>query len=118
MKNWSQRKTFIVYLTFWFLINLLQAIFTEITNDEAYYGLYGKYLSWGYFDHPPMIALMTRVSSILFSGNLSIRFMTVLLQIGTLLLTWKLLETTQLSKAKVINFFIIAASLVMFSAYG
>jgi len=118
MKNWSQRKAFFLFLISWFLINLLQAIFTEITNDEAYYGLYGKYLSWGYFDHPPMVAIMTRISSLLFTGNLSIRFMTVLLQIGTLLLTWKLLESNQLSIDKVINFFIIAASLVMFSAYG
>lgn len=118
MKNWSQRQLFFLFLIIWILINLLQAIFTEITNDEAYYGLYGKYLSWGYFDHPPMVALLTRISSLLFTGNLGIRFMTVILQIGTLVLTWKLLETTQLSNTKVINFFLIAASLVMFSAYG
>jgi 4-amino-4-deoxy-L-arabinose transferase-like glycosyltransferase len=118
MKKWNQRKVFILFLTLWFLLNLLQAIFTEITSDEAYYGLYGKYLSWGYFDHPPMVALLTHLSAILFSGNLGIRFMTVLLQIGTLLFTWKLLDPKQLSKPKTINFFIIAASLVMFSAYG
>lgn len=118
MKNFSQRQMFFLFLIFWFLINLLQAIFTEINNDEAYYGLYGKYLSWGYFDHPPTIAIMTRISSLLFSGNLGIRFVTVLLQIGTLLITWKLLENTQLSNTKVINFFLIAASMVMFSAYG
>jgi hypothetical protein len=29
--------------------------------DEAYYYLYSRYLSWSYFDHPPMVALTTGV---------------------------------------------------------
>ena len=51
----------------WFLINLLQGIFTEIQEDEAYYALFGEHLAWGYYDHPPMVALMTFLSSVLFS---------------------------------------------------
>ncbi|MGB3312417.1 MAG: glycosyltransferase family 39 protein [Nodosilinea sp.] len=29
--------------------------------DEAYYYLYSRYLSWSYFDHPPIVALTTGV---------------------------------------------------------
>ena len=27
----------------------------ELTNDEAQYALYGYYLDWSYFDHPPLV---------------------------------------------------------------
>lgn len=118
MKNWSTKKTFIAFLISWFVINILQAVFTEITSDEAYYTLYGKHLSWGYFDHPPMVGLITHISSLLFSGNLGVRFITVVLQLGTLLFTWQLLDNKDKSTTKVSYFFLIAGSICMFSVYG
>ena len=45
------------FICIWFIVNLLQGIFTEIQEDEAYYALYGEHLAWGYFDHPPMVGL-------------------------------------------------------------
>ena len=113
-----QKNLLFVLLFVWFLVNLLQSIFTEILSDEAYYGLYGKYLEWGYFDHPPMVALLVKISSLFFKGNLGIRLMTVLLQIATLLFTWKIIDDKQPDSDKVYSFFIIAASICMFSAYG
>jgi hypothetical protein len=38
-----------------------------ITN-EAYYYLYARHLDWGYFDHPPMVALVSRVGMALLGG--------------------------------------------------
>ena len=64
-------------LFIWFVINLLQGIFTVIQEDEAYYHLWGEHLAWGYFDHPPMVALMIFLSSKLFSGTLGVRFLTI-----------------------------------------
>ena len=75
-------KTFLILLAAWFIINMIQAICMEIMSDEAYYGLYAANLDWGYYDHPPMVALLIRISSFIFSGNLSIRFMTVILQVA------------------------------------
>ena len=80
--------------------------------------MYGKYLAWGYFDHPPMVALLIKLSSLLFTGNLGIRLMTVFLQLATLILVWKIIEVKQKGAEQVILFFIIADSLVMFTAYG
>jgi len=109
---------FNLLLACWFVVNLLQALFTGMSNDEAYYALWGKHLAWGYFDHPPMVAVFNFLSSLLFDGNLGVRFMTVIAQIGTLLLTWKILEEKQADCKSVGTFFILAASLVMFSALG
>ncbi|MBU3713357.1 MAG: glycosyltransferase family 39 protein, partial [Ferruginibacter sp.] len=105
-------------LSCWFAINLLQAIFTEINADEAYYVLYGQNLDWGYFDHPPSVGVMTHLSALFFKHNLGARFFTVLLQPLTLFITWKLIPESEAKKNKIIYFFVIAASLVMFSAYG
>ena len=77
-------------LFIWFIVNLLQGIFTEIHEDEAYYALFGEHLAWGYFDHPPMVALMTFLSSQLFSGTLGVRFCTIIASCLSLFVIWEL----------------------------
>ncbi len=116
--KWDNRKLFISLLALWFIVNIIQSLLTEVISDEAYYFLYGKFLAWGYYDHPPMVALMIRLSSILFDGNLGIRFMTVFLQLGTLLLTWEVIEESKYERSGVLYFFLISASMTMFTAYG
>jgi hypothetical protein len=123
----------------WYVINLLQGIFTEIQEDEAYYALYGEHLAWGYFDHPPMVGLMTFLSSIFFSGSLGVRFFTIITSCLSLWVMWEIAtysspidssHPTYLSrndmgetdsKLSTLNsklFFIIAFSIVMFNIYG
>ena len=109
----------------WFVINLLQGIFTEIQEDEAYYALYGEHLAWGYYDHPPMVGLMSFLSSIFFSGSLGVRFFTIITSCLSLWVMWKLSTfNSQLptnSKLSTLNsqlFLIISCSIVMFNIYG
>jgi Dolichyl-phosphate-mannose-protein mannosyltransferase len=35
----------------------------ELGNDEVYYQAYAQHLQWNYFDHPPMVALLIRLST-------------------------------------------------------
>ena len=120
----------------WFVINLLQGIFTEIQEDEAYYALYGEHLAWGYFDHPPMVGLMTFLSSIFFSGTLGVRFFTIIASCLSLWVMWKVTQVPELvegpsiiqeiadqvrndsMKKSPLLFFVIACSIVMFNIYG
>lgn len=37
------------------VLHLFVAILTPLTVDEAHYALYGQFLDWSYFDHPPLI---------------------------------------------------------------
>ncbi|HPM87106.1 MAG TPA: glycosyltransferase family 39 protein [Bacteroidales bacterium] len=117
-RSGNYKKTFLLFLLIWLIVNLIQAVFTEVLSDEAYYGLFGKYLDWGYYDHPPMVALMTRISSLFFSGNLGIRFMTIILQLGTIILIWKTAGFNKPGRTNVETFFIIAGSISLFSVYG
>ena len=102
----------------WFVINLLQGVFTEINEDEAYYVMYGEHLAWGYYDHPPMVGLMAFLSNILFSGTLGLRFCTVLISTLTLIVIWKTIRETAPDTKKVSLFLILAFSVVMLNVYG
>ncbi len=67
----------------WLLLLLLQAYNTELIADEAYYWMYSRRLAWGYFDHPPMIALLIRLGTTLLPGEIGVRLLPVLLSVGT-----------------------------------
>ncbi len=118
-KSLTAKKLFFIFSFLCLFINLLQSYYTEILGDEAYYYLYSKYLAWGYYDHPPMIAWLIGLSSIFFDGNLGVRFVTVFLQLATLGLIWLQLDKSkETEKQTVVHFFLISSSLVMFIVYG
>jgi 4-amino-4-deoxy-L-arabinose transferase-like glycosyltransferase len=41
----------------------------ELVFDEAYYALWARNLAWSYFDHPPMVALWIRFSTLCFGDH-------------------------------------------------
>ncbi|MBL4678703.1 MAG: glycosyltransferase family 39 protein, partial [Mucilaginibacter sp.] len=73
-------------------VNILQSWLSAFLNDEAYYWFYGQHLAWGYFDHPPLIALLTRVGSAILPGELGVRLFPCLMGSATFALTYKLIE--------------------------
>lgn len=79
-----------VFLLLWFILNLLQSFFTGLANDEAYYWMYSRQPAWGYFDHPPMVALLIRAGSFLLPDELGVRILFCLLGTLTLWLIWKI----------------------------
>lgn len=99
------------------VLNLLQAYFTELIYDEAYYWHYAQNMAWGYFDHPPMVALLVKISSFFFDGELGVRFMSCILSIGTLVILWLLVDNPK-KKNYVFPFFVFAFSLTLINAYG
>ena len=99
------------------VINLLQAYFTELIFDEAYYWYYSKNLDWGYFDHPPMVAGMIKASGFFFKGELGVRFMSCLLSVATLVILWATVDHPK-KKDYVLHFFVVAFSMSLLNAYG
>ena len=47
------------------LLRLLAAAWTPLTFDEAYYWMWSKHLAFGYYDHPPMVALVIRLGTMI-----------------------------------------------------
>lgn len=110
-------RLFLYFLVALLAINLLQAHFTELIFDEAYYWYYSQNIDWGYFDHPPMVAWMIKLSSFFFDGELGVRFMSCLLSVGTLIVLWNLIDNPK-KKDYVIHFFIVVFSMTLLNAYG
>lgn len=75
----------------WLIVNLVQAGFTELFDDEAYYWVYSKFLSWGYYDHPPMIALLIRIGYYFFHNEFGVRLLVVLLSTASLIIIYDLI---------------------------
>ena len=63
----------LLWLGVWWIANLVQAGFTELANDEAYYHMFAERLAWGYFDHPPVTALLVWAGERLFGGELGVQ---------------------------------------------
>ncbi|NTS42365.1 glycosyltransferase family 39 protein [Flavisolibacter sp. BT320] len=85
------QKPVYTFLLFWFLLNLLQVGLMELTSDEGYYWFYAQHLQWGYYDHPPMIALLIKAGTAILPGELGVRFFNVVLSTGGLALFFSLL---------------------------
>lgn len=92
LKPFLQKHHRPVFYISWFLLGLIQSIFTELQDDEAYYWVFSKYLDWGYFDHPPMIALLIKIGTSFLSGEVAVRIVPLLLNTATIFITEKLTE--------------------------
>lgn len=62
-----------------FAAEIITAANVDLMFDEAYYWTWSRHLSWGYFDHPPMVALWIWLSTTLFgSSELGLRALGVI----------------------------------------
>src|SRR6202045_1242889 len=61
-------------------LRLVAAAWTPLTFDEAYYWMWSKHLAPGYYDHPPMVALVIRLGTMIAGDTeLGVRLGSVLL---------------------------------------
>jgi hypothetical protein len=75
----------------WLALNLLQAAFTPLDADETYYWMYAGNLAWGYFDHPPAVAVLIALGKDWLPGALGLRFGHVLASTALMAGMWPLL---------------------------
>jgi len=85
-----------VLILLFFIFQILIATQFNLAHDEAYYWMFSKRLDWGYFDHPPLAALIIRIFSFLPHSEIGIRFGFVCLQIGTILVLLKTFDSKNL----------------------
>jgi hypothetical protein len=90
MKHFIRSNARPLFYATWAILGLLQATFTELQDDEAYYWVFSHYLDWGYFDHPPMTAVLIKWGTGLFGGQLGVRFFMLLVNTLTIYITEKL----------------------------
>jgi 4-amino-4-deoxy-L-arabinose transferase-like glycosyltransferase len=113
----NQQKLFYILIGLIALVNCLQAAFTELIYDEAYYWYFSSQLDWGYFDHPPMVAGMMALGNLVFKGTLAVRIIGVLMSVGTYILLWETIKDPR-KYSFVWSFIVLVFSMTLLNAYG
>src|ERR1700726_1385443 len=61
-------------------LRLVGATWTPLTFDEAYYWMWSRHLAFGYYDHPPGVALVIRLGTMIAGDTeLGVRLGSILL---------------------------------------
>ncbi len=113
MKEFLQKNHRLAFYGLWLLLGLIQAGLTELQDDEAYYWVYSQYLDWGYFDHPPMIAVLVKMGYAIFPNELGVRLFPLLLNILSLVIIETLID-----KKNPLLFYAIALSMAVIQVTG
>jgi len=62
------------------VLRLVAAALTPLTFDEAYYWMWSKHLAGGYYDHPPMVAVVIRLGTLIAGDTeFGVRLVSILL---------------------------------------
>src|ERR1700733_13981693 len=115
--NIRQRNNQIIgwFLLVWTALNIMQACTLELQGDEAYYWMYSRYLDWGYFDHPPMVALLIRIGDSIMHNELGLRLFTVLTSSASIWLLWLTLKQYAVDA---LAFVLVVSGVFIFHIYG
>lgn len=106
MVNALKKHHRLLFYSAWLIINIVQGGFTELFDDEAYYWIYSRFPEWGYFDHPPMVALLIKAGYAIVGNELGVRLFMILLNTATIFIVEQLTE-----KKNPILFYAIAVSI-------
>lgn len=113
--NVKNKNLFIFFLCLTFVINLAQSYFTGLHPDEAYYWVYSKFLDWGYFDHPPMVALFIKAGYSIFQNTLGVRLFTVISNLGAIILLYQIVKKYN---PNIPLFIVLISSVLLFHVYA
>jgi hypothetical protein len=82
----------------WIVISIIQAAYTELFNDEAYYWKFSQHPDLGYFDHPPIIGLLIRLGFLItgLQNEFSVRLLMIVMNAGTIYLIEKIVRPENL----------------------
>ncbi|MDB4926091.1 glycosyltransferase family 39 protein [Mucilaginibacter sp.] len=103
------------FLICWTVLNLIQAYTLELHADEAYYWVYSRFLDWGYFDHPPMVALFIRAGDSIMHNELGLRLITILTSSASIYILWLILKKYAVDAWA---FILVVSGTLIFHIYG
>lgn len=111
----SSEQILFIFLGIWTIFNIIQAGFVDVHADEAYYWVYSRFLDWGYFDHPPMVALFIKIGDALLPSTLGLRMLTVITSAISVYLLWQIVGR-YVQNIKL--FILLFSAIVLFHVYG
>jgi hypothetical protein len=114
-QNVNSKKLLYGFIAIVTVLNILQAYLTGLHPDEAYYWVYAQFLDWGYFDHPPFVALFIKAGISIVHNTLGLRLITVLSYATSIYLLWLIVKKYV---ANVLLFVLTISSILLFHVYS
>lgn len=99
------------------IVNIIQGSYTELLPDEAYYWVYSQYMNWGFFDHPPLVAVWVTISDFLFTEELGVRFFSAISFSLMMYLVWVTIDHPSKNKYSWL-FLLLFLSTALLNVYG
>ena len=115
--NFSYRRYAILILTVSALFATLYNAFLPLHGDEAYYWLWSRRLQAGYYDHPPMIALLIALSNLLSEAEWGVRLVNVLAMSVAGWVVFVLLESLKDAKAGLWGVILFVSVILVHAGY-
>ncbi|MCJ7764711.1 MAG: glycosyltransferase family 39 protein, partial [Thiovulaceae bacterium] len=105
-----------VVLFFYTLFNAVANQFINFYSDETYYWLWSKKLDLSYFDHPPMVAYLIKLTTLFSDEPMFVRLSAALLVSATAYFLYMLAKKIFDEKAAVYTFYIFLSSILVLAA--
>ena len=105
-----------VVLFFYTLFNAVANQFINFYSDESYYWLWSKNLGLSYFDHPPMVAYMIKMTTLFSDEPMFVRLSAALMVSGTAYVLYMLAKKIFDEKAAIYTFYIFLSSILILVA--
>ncbi len=103
----NREKLFLLVYTFF---NAIANQFIKLYADETYYWVWSQKLSLSYFDHPPMVAYMIKMTTLFSDEPFFVRLPAVLLVSATAYILYKLARKMFDERAAIYTFYIFLSS--------
>jgi len=100
------------FILLWTLFNIFQIWTTELTSDEGYYWFYSSILEWGYYDHPPLLAVLIKLGTLISNEEIGVRLFNVLLMSAGLFFLFKITQPDRRTKKLI---YLIILSIPLFN---
>ena len=113
----GEKKILVVFICF-FLLNILQAVFTPLLNDEAYYWVFSQNMDWGYLDHPPLIAFLIMLSSRVLPGEIGVRLFCVILGSFTFFFLFKIIIKESKAEINCVRIVLLLGGSIFLNLYS
>lgn len=88
----SLRAITFIFLSLYSVMALYHAWSLPFSADEAHYALYGSFLDWSYFDHPPLVGWLQSIALLFSESEFSLRIIPIILSGFSLLLLFRLVR--------------------------
>jgi len=105
-----------VVLLFYTFFNIISNQYIKLYSDEAYYWVWSKKLDFSYFDHPPMVAYLIKLTTLFSDEPIFLRLSAALLVSFTAYLLYALAKRIFDEKSAVYTFYIFISSVFIIAA--